>query len=1036
MNVRIVSVTLALAWIMAGTNLAVAGSGSMSHERQFRDFVRDAWSLEVGLPQRSVTAIAQGPQGYLWVGTQHGLARFDGIRFRTYTTQAEPALTSNEIGTLYQDSSERLWVGSSRGLTRYDDQGFQAIAGPTDEEGRAVDIAVNAIAETKEGRIVAGGPDGLFLVQDDKLMPVGESPGDAITALYDDGRSLWVGGVGRYWRFENLEPVEEFGLPADGAAGRVSDFAQHDGELWVATNAGLYRGGEHRPRMFQAMPPIPESPIHGLLTDSAGTLWVGMDAALLRIHDGRLAEVIDNTYPAAHPQTRSLHEDHEGNLWLGSSVDGLARYWSGWVDRYSADAGIHHALTWSVADAGNGALWVGTSDGLSLLADGQFELHVAGQDLPHPHAYTLLPDDDELWIGTRSGLVVKQLDSGNLATPAVLAPLDALQINGIVPAGPHGRYFFATLQGLFLWDGEDGLDKLERLGNRAIRQVRLTGNDTLVVVTDSGVFVGPPDRLEPPADQPEMLASGNFTTATRLDDSGLIFSTLDHGLVVGHGDRFRMLTMDEGLSSDSSYYVVDDGMGHIWVSGFEGLFRIARDELERFIAGRGERVHGEMLISESGRHPGSQQGYCCNGAGHAKGLLREDGLWLPTRDGVVRIRPDRLVRNPVPPRVLIKRYRASGDWHALNRRDTVELPRGERDLAIEFTALSFRDPSSVHFRYRLKGFDEEWQKLEGDLPRSVSYTNLPPGSYHFELHASNNAGLWAEQPATMGFEVPPYFHETAWFRSLLIASTLLLLIAGYRWRRHQWHLQQAALKRQVAARTEELRQTNARLVEANRNLKDLSTIDTLTGLRNRRHLYERMSQEPARLARLRDRSPADDLVIGFALVDVDYFKQVNDEHGHHAGDQVLEQIGLRLNEVARQGDHVVRWGGEEFLVVLAGLPRAESATVLGRMSRTLSETPYRLDRKAALSVTCSIGYAELPSRPTDPVGAIGWESLVELADQALYLVKQTGRNGWAILRAGPDCNPASVVKSGRDNIARAIERGELELITHTGHQGS
>ncbi len=1005
---------------------AVAAASPTQPDRQFRDFIHDTWSLEAGLPQRSVTAIAQGPQGYLWVATQHALARFDGVRFQSYTTLEEPALPGNDISTLFQASDGSLWIGSYRGLTRFDGREFEAIAGPRTEDAGMMDVAVGTMTEDHRGRVVAGGADGLFRVEDGRLAPMDFPEPQAVGGLHAEGDVMWVGGVGRFWRYDDGEPVDEHVLPTHLETARVNGFRRHGGNLWVATSAGLFRHTESGLQAFGG--PAANVPINAMLVDSSDTLWVGTDATLLRIREGRLAESIDDDHPAGHSQIRSMYEDHEGNLWLGSNVDGLARYWSGWVDRYSEAAGLTVPLVWSVADAGDGALWVGTSDGLFRLADDRYAEIVPGRELPHPHVYTLQPDGEGLWIGTRSGLMKLDTGTGELTRPEVLGTLDTGQINGIVPAGPHGRYFFATAEGLYLWDGENRPEKDPVLDSRFVRQVRLFDDGEIMVATDGGAYRGAPGRLAAMPAVPPRLEDAHFVTVDELASGHLVLSTLDSGLLFGHQDRFVALTTADGLPSNSSYFLVDDEHGYLWVAGFEGLYRVAIADLEAFAAGAGDAVEAEMLLSESGRHRGSQQGYCCNGAGHAKGLLRSDGLWLPTRDGVVRIRPDRIERNAVAPPVLIERYRIGDSWHEVDGGDIPTLPRGARDLAFEFTALSFRDPASVQFRYRLEGFENNWQTLGGDMPRMSSYTNLPPGDYRFEVTAANNAGTWAEHPAGLDFRVPPHFHETAWFRVLAIGLTLLLLVAGYRWRRHQWSAQQATLQRQVRERTEELRLANARLMDANRALRDLSTIDTLTGLRNRRYLYEKMAKEPQRLDRMRERVPEDDLVLGFALIDVDHFKQVNDDYGHHAGDRVLEQVGERLHAIARKGDHVVRWGGEEFLLVLHGLPRADSAAALERISRAVGASPYRIDSHHDLKVTCSIGYAELPPRATDPVDAIGWEAVVEMADHALYRVKRRGRDGWALIRPAGHLDANAFVRATREDLDAVLDRGQAEII--------
>ena len=1014
-------------YLLLSLGAATAAAGTVP-ERAFEDFVRDAWSLEDGLPQRSVTAIAQGPQGYIWVGTQHALARFDGVRFREFTTQSEPAIPSNDISVLHTDGDQALWIGTQRGLARYVDGEFHRIAlhGDTD---RMSDLTITALTSDQEGVLWVGAEEGLFRVSDDVLVAV-ETPGSGpVGAVFADNSTLLVGGTGRYWQFENGRPATEHWLPPEAQSSRVTAFARHHGLLWLGTSDGVFRHQRHQAYPVPFDDGLEGEPVNVLFEDSSHTLWIGADAAMLRIHGGELVERIDNDHPNSHAQTRSLHEDHEGNLWLGSRVDGVARYWSGWVDRFSESAGLEEPLVWSVADDGENGLWVGTSGGLFRLDGARFTRQIDSRDLPHPHAYTLAQQDGQLWIGTRRGLIILDPADGELVRPEIFEVLDGLQVNGIVPAGPHGRFFFATLQGLYLWRGGDDMLRIETsIGSRSVRQVRLLKGEEILVATDNGAFRGPPQQLRHLGEETGLDRNGDYVSARQLKGDWISLSTLDAGLFIGNDDGYRQLTSDEGLPSDSSYHLSVDREGFLWVGGFEGLYRVEIDQLIQYALGARHAVDAEMIISESGRHPGSQQGYCCNGAGHAKGLMRLDGLWLPTRDGVVRVRPDRIDRNPVAPNVVIERYRSGEEWRRVDSSSRQELIRGYRDPAFEFTGLSFRDPSSIRFRYRLSGFEDSWQELGGRMPRTASYTNLPPGDYRFEVTVSNNVGVWAQQPAMFEFRIPAYFHETVGFQLLMAAAFMALLMAAYYWRRHQWGQRQDALRQEVRLRTEELRITNARLVEANDALKQLSTTDPLTGLHNRRYLYEQMENEPQRLARLREQMPEDDPVLGFALIDVDHFKRINDNHGHHIGDRVLGVLGDRLNRFARTGDHVVRWGGEEFLVVFQGLPRSHSTSVLQRLFEATVSRPVEMDDQVELEVTCSIGFAELPLLSDEAVDMIGWESVVEIADQALYRVKRRGRNGWALIRPSGNLNSVDFVQAVREDLDTVLDQGQVEII--------
>lgn len=1008
---------------------ASPGLGATDPEKSFRDFVRDVWSLEEGLPQISVLSVQQGPDGYIWAGTQQGLARFDGVRFRVYRADEETGLPGSRIHALLRDDADRLWVGTYKGVAVREDGRFRSLEVAGDDEQQSPEIRVDTLAQTPRGEILVGADEGLFRVTDEALEPVslsqsGTDRSEPVHALHARENDVLIGGLGHLYVWREGAVRESFALPGERDAVQVSAIAEHDGRLWVGTSEGLLYG--HGPDALDAFTEHdhPGQPINVLYQDAAETLWAGTDASLLRLRSGRLREEIDDEHPNTHRQVESITEDHEGSLWLGSFREGLARYWSGHIQRYGRDQGLHESLVWSVADAGEGPdtadhddLWVGTNDGLTRLSDGDYETVLSGDELPHPHAYTLLAEDDRVWVGTRRGLVITDADGDSPRTPEGMERLASLQINGIVPH--EDRYLMATSGGLFSWhEGEGELESLApEVGDRMVRQVRFDG-EGLLVATESGAYYGSVADPQPLDSDPGLDGGRDFTAAHYLGDGLYLLASIDRGLHLGRpGEGWRTLSEEQGLPSNSAYSLAEDAQGDLWIGGFHGLYRVPLAQLHAYRRGERDAVDADMLLSESGEHFGAQQAECCNGAGHAKRLLRDDGLWLPTRKGTVRLRPERVERNSREPRILVEAVHHGGESREAVD-GTMEVPAEDRDLQFDFTALSFRDPRSVRFRYRLVGFDDEWQSLPSGDRRSASWTNLPPGTYRFEVIGSNNAGVWAENPAVQEIRVRPYFHETFWFNALVALVLLGLVMAAFRWRVRAIRERQAELEAEVRTRTEELRIANERL-------RDASHTDPLTGLYNRRYLYDQMSRDLAHFERLRERLPERDPVMVFALVDVDHFKAVNDELGHRAGDDILVELARRLRNAVREGDYVVRWGGEEFLLVLREMERGETSGLIDRLQRRISDPPYGIGHQRTRRVHCSVGYAEYPV--TAAGNGPGWEAVVELADRALYEVKRNGRDGWAVLRPGPGMEGPELPRRVREGFAEALESGEVIL---------
>jgi len=327
----------------------------------------------------------------------------------------------------------------------------------------------------------------------------------------------------------------------------------------------------------------------------------------------------------------------------------------------------------------------------------------------------------------------------------------------------------------------------------------------------------------------------------------------------------------------------------------------------------------------------------------------------------------------------------------------------------------------VQLRYRLLGYDRGWHRLEDARRRSVNYTNLPPGDYTFEVIGANNAGVWSPHPAMLRFRIQPLFPETWLFRIMLAALLAALVYAGYRFQLQRHARQRASLEAQVQARTRELNAANARLEKA-------SQTDPLTGLRNRRYLANQIPADLAYYDRERQRSGEYDQVLVFALVDLDFFKRVNDQHGHRAGDQVLLQVAHVLGSLARSSDYLARWGGEEFLLVFRPMTGRHLETIGHRIRMAISGHDFDIGVGAPLHLTCSIGLSEYPLF-RDAQQGLGWEQMVELADAALYWVKQHGRDGWAAFRPTRQTDLPTLMRDLQQGAGDLLHADRLQLLT-------
>jgi diguanylate cyclase (GGDEF)-like protein len=969
----------------------------LAPDKAFHQYVRDTWSIEEGLPQISVTALVQGPDGYIWAGTQAGVARFDGVRFTSYDPRTSPNMPGMFIQALFVDSQDRIWTGTYKGAAVFRDGGFHGV-----DDGFGREIDVFQFAETVHGELLLASDQGLMRLAGDAFKQLAGDPEDSLRSVFTHDDTLFAGGYGV---IHVQRDGEWRAMPLDGAldSALVNDFAHYDGRVWAATTRGLLYLDDGAWQRFEVPGRLEDLVIETLHVDRDGNFWLGAAGQLLRIQGRELIESISDDAAYAHGSVLAITEDHEGNLWLGSRWDGLARLWNGWVFRYDKPEGLHNSLVWSVARDEEGSVWTGTMDGLAVMRDGRFEQLVAGSEQPHPHAYTLLPEKDRVWVGTRTGLYWWNRAEARVEKPPAFGVLDSAQVNGIIPH--DGEYWLATTEGVWRWDGE-AMHRMAPSGDLGGRDVRLlyeTRDGELLAGTRRGLLYWHHGRFLRMRDAAE---GRDVTAILEMSDGRMVVGTLDEKLYVGRDGEWHEFDVDDGLPTNSPF-ALGEADGRLWVAGIRGIYELPLDSIQRYIDGEIESLPGRMVLHERGDVTGAQKGYCCNGAGNAKGFMHEGEFWLPTRGGIAHLVPERIRRNPESPGVHVDRVRVMRQWRSIEPGVSFDLAADHRDLAFGFAVMSYQDPTSVQLEYRLEGFRNEWQRLDEPMQRQAIYTNLPAGRFTLQVRASNNAGVWSEEPAALSFRIQPYVWETVWFQTLLLFIALFLIWLGFNYRLRQLQRHRRELEATVAERTEELRVANEHLRDYSARLETASMTDPLTRLWNRRYLQSQLPADLAHFHRELSKPQVSGTVMAFTIVDIDLFKEFNDRYGHDVGDEVLQQFAQLLQELVRTGDYVVRWGGEEFLIVFRPMPAEEVPRVAARIIEAIGTHEFVIDSGRILRLTASMGLAEYPPFRDTP-SALDWHQTVTLADKALLYVKHDGRDGWCRIKPTPWVEPVTL----------------------------
>lgn len=969
--VRAISL-LVLAASPAATQPATPSPGGRLAFRVFNE--------DHGLGNLTVEALLQDRVGFLWVGTQNGLYRFDGRTFTAYGRAQ--GLKSTRVFALHEAADGTLYAATRAGLVRRVDERFEAADGVPEapvmgiaSDGPRVFVASEGGLLVSDGGAFraeppppgAAGPatavlalagrvyvayEGLLFERDaEGWRDIGTDAGLPATERIDrvgvdaKGR-LFVRTMRSLWM--RPAPADFFvplhgGLPAAATAGRLERDAQ--GEMLLPTSRGVARRVDDSWQLLGRREGLPGDVALSALVDREGSLWVGLGGVGLAQRLGR-GDFASWGMPdgLSHEVVWSIARDREADaLWIGTQ-EGLNRLdlVTGAMRTWRERDGLAGDLVYAVAAAPGGGVWAGCWPGGVTRFDatgGAPRPYLAAGLTPADFeviALHLLPDG-EVWAGASRGPF--RLPAGASAFEA--APL---------PGGParDGVYAFAeNAQGELFAAGRGGL---QRLTGEAPR--RFTKADGL---------------------KDDFLAS-----IVRLPDDSFVVGyreALGIARLRVHGDRLEFLPLQPAgaaptragspLASEKVLLVGRDSSDQLWVGSDRGLDVFAADgrPLRRF-------ARADGLLTEDM----DQNAFFADAGGV---------VWLGTSRGLVRYQPSEPLANGPPPGVVItevatpRRRLAVGDQPA--------LARDERSLTVSWSALTFRDPSAVRYRYRLVGLEDE---LVTTSQTGARFAGLSAGRYRFEVVALAPDGSASASPAAFAFSVMPPWWETAWARIGTVALVLAVGAFLVRLRTRSLEAERRRLEEAVTGRS-------AELATANRQLQEASVRDPLTQLHNRRYFTEAVAENVRRVMRAYAGAERGDAVrnqdLVFFLVDVDHFKEVNDRHGHPVGDRLLVALARRLTTVVRDSDLVVRWGGEEFLIVARESERAEAEPLAVRILEAVGGTPFDLGEGLLLRRTCSIGWAAVPWIRDAPA-AVSWEETLVLVDRALYLAKRSGRN--------------------------------------------
>jgi len=997
------------------------------------------------IPRGVVPAFVQDGQGFFWIATGDGLVRFDGYQFRPQERQS-PSQRHRNLGwirALLAGHDGRVWIGTeSDGLSAYDpDTDRVQDFGSQNHPASAVDPAarrtpppaIRALAEDSRGRIYMGSVGGgleIFDPQSKRFTAYmhsdlpGSLPDDRIQALLiDRQQNLWIGtwnGLARLAK--GSEHFETIGGTQPALGGHVVQalFEASDGRIWIGTQDGLLVIFD--PVTGQSTRPLPATkhlgggPVTSFVETPDHALWVGrsdgiqiFDVLSLKLLRHLQHDVRRPSGLAGDDVTQMLM-DRAGWLWVSGFGLGLQRHNPGNKSIALREADLEGISVMNKPDVrsllqrDDGEIWAATSTNAVALLDKKLRerghiVHSGG-----PVQSMVQARDGTVWLGSNSRLSAYDRQHHLLRQ--------------LAHPGGQSRRLFESRDGT-LWLGtQDGVYQLDRSGSTLTSLRNAEGNPR----GEIHVFAQAPDHS---------VWIGTTVGIYRMPEGGKTIELVS------------ALPGNE-LGSDIVIGMIFDRSGQLWVdTSVAGLHRLLKwtpegASFERVAErhGRGGKPFGANLLEDGRGRIWSQMGVYDPKQDRFTDLTSADGADLGTgwffsytklldgkflfggSKGILLVQPEAFDVSGYAPPVLLSELRVNGERNALGRLgqrgDSMALSAGDRSFSLEFTALDFADPQRLEYAYRLEPFDPDWIRTPASM-RLASYSNLDPGNYRLRIRATNRSGAWNPVEKTVSIHVAPAWWQQLWMRMFYAVLAVLLMAGMLALRTRSLRYTQKLLEEKVQERTEELETMTLELALQQQALEEASIRDPLTGLHNRRFLTQCIDADVALSLRAHEGqqsygeslSGTQDML--FFLFDIDHFKEVNDRYGHQAGDDVLCQFSDRLKAVFRDTDYLVRWGGEEFLAVARQTDRKKVDELAERARAEVANTPFALKDGTRIVVTCSVGFACFPLDAAHP-RQLGWADMLQLADEAMYTVKHSGRNGWAGVRR---CQPLPLAEMQR-----------------------
>ncbi|GGY78134.1 hypothetical protein GCM10011613_23410 [Cellvibrio zantedeschiae] len=964
----------------------------------------------------TIYALAESPDGELLVGTGNGFWILDTKTLASKRMIHEPndasSLPSNGIADILVGRDGMVWLGMEEGMVQINWRSKQLqlfVPNPANVKS-TTDNSIRSLVQDHKGNIWAGSDHGIYRLNpaSGAIKHYENDPADPHSLSNNIARQLYVDKQGWVWIGGDGGGISLYDEPKDN----FIRFTHQDGRPgYLSSNS-----------------------IRSIFEDNIGDFWVGTYPSGVNVYDHSTSAITVYKKEANLQQglldnnVEAIEEDKDGNLWLGAGgVTRLNRKAGTFTHYQHTDDKDSRVSTKSILNGlidSDGEIRFGSwAHGINIYnpkTDRFDEVQVDSTLTKRGEKSSMLFNDrmvwsvyedkqKNIWITTHFNGITKLDKKSGLYTfypPDINNPKAiSTAVAWISFEDSKGRFWVGTARGLNLMDRERGTFK---------------------------VYLPNPEN-------PRSLANESVLSIHE-DHKGRLWFGTDAGLHLYHPDTddFTLYDTKNGFVNQGIRAITEDQQGNLWLGTNNGvvMFNPDNNTVRNYTRYNGELIGGIA----TGAALTTSAGEIAFGTRNGLFIFNANKLLINTKIPPVVLTEFRIFTQKVP----IVESDNNGTENILtktiNQTEEVILDHTKSMISFSFAALNYRDPEKNQYAYKLEGFDDKWREVGNQ--RTALYTNLPAGNYQFRVKASNNDGIWNTEGHSVQLTILPPPWKTWWAYCIyvLIGMSLLLYFV---YTQHKQVLIERKTSRElelkVAERTAELQRKNGELGEAYAQLEAISLSDPLTGLSNRRYLQKIMPMDIAKVQREYDnkhskaprKTQSPDLT--FFILDVDYFKSVNDIYGHSAGDLLLIELSDLLMKICRESDCVVRWGGEEFLIVSRFADREEAPLMAERIRKAMEKHDFVLADGKVLKKTCSIGFACFPFLPNHPL-ELSWEQVIDIADHALYAAKKSGRNRSVGLAANTDTNHHHLHQRISSNLKEMIAHKDISVIATEGDE--